>query len=222
MLTLSLLVMLAQADDLPVRVQRVPRATRPGVRSGGLCPINYAAAVKDTFSGWVPVSVGVAAPTMTANVAPPPSGGPNSADRAQVVACPTAGHVSAIYELLTVPVGTLTSSVWVYGNGSSGNISIYNYDPTAGTGQATSCAYTNGTWTRCSTSRNQINTTMRIGIGCVNDSLFTGFSNTGAADVILWGAAIQVGSTPSCVTLRESYVGQMYALATCGSVDWET
>lgn len=195
---LIILTAILAANPEPVRLDREYRVERGYGRAGG--PACYAnlCTQPNAFNAWTALGGGgPTAPTVTANQAQAPDGSGLTADRVQVSSC--AAGFSVVFLNQTVTAATqYTTSVYVYGNGSSGSIGIYNYDSTAATGDLVAWPYLNGLWTRIYITRTNANTTLRLGIGCMNDPGVTGHTNSGAADVFLWGAGLQAASGPAC------------------------
>lgn len=142
---------------------------------------------------WTLQGVSASVPVVTANAGTAPDG-TTTAERVQFGACSTDPSASAVNQ--TAGAGlSVVSSVYVRGfNGTSGSISICNYGTAKSDSYCTLCAYSGSSWTRCvqpiAGNSNQLTT-----IGCNNNSTaYNGSGNTGAADVLLWGAdAEQVG-----------------------------
>lgn len=88
----------------------------------------------------------------------------------------------------TFSSGTYSAGVYVLGNGSSGVLRVWL--TTSGSGCIT-CSYNPSTWTRCVHENQAATSTLYIG----NDSLDCGGTAEDAADVFLWQADAQLGST---------------------------
>lgn len=136
---------------------------------------------------WVKQGTGVAAPIVTANFGTAPDG-TATAERVRFAACPGATESVVLQNTGT---GSAVSSVYVKGNGTSGSVSICQY---GGVSACVSCAFVSATWTRC-LSTNTGAGGGYIMVGCQNQSgSYAGASNTGAADVLLWGAQHEAGA----------------------------
>lgn len=133
-------------------------------------------------------STGAGAVTVTADQAIAPDG-TLTADRLQVSACPAAGVYSARLQAMAL-VSTRTWSVYVRGNGTSGNIGMIVGGGAAYSGVV--CPYVSTSWTRCSVSANAV--AGDAWIGCVNATVASpNPGNTGAADVFVWGGQVEDG-----------------------------
>lgn len=134
-------------------------------------------------------STGAGAVTVTADQAIAPDG-TLTADRLQVSACPTAGAYSARLQAMAL-VSTRTWSVYVRGNGTSGNIGMIVGGGATYSGVV--CPYVSTSWTRCSVSVNAV--AGDAWIGCVNATVASpNPGNTGAADVFVWGGQVEAGA----------------------------
>lgn len=152
-------------------------------------------------ASWSKVSSGVAAPTVTANAATAPDG-TLTADRVQIAACPAVGNASVVLQTFTGTAAAWSGSLFIKGNASSGSITLYHYNSTAGAGLGITCAYNPDTWTWCGGPAAPLvytyaHTTARLGFGCQNDATISGGSNTGAADIFAWQADAQAGTHPT-------------------------
>lgn len=144
---------------------------------------------------------GAAGSSATPAYAPGLDGVANSASRLTVGACPTVGAAFSLAFQGYTATGLIpqSASAFFKGTSGSGTIAMYLYDGTSGV-QIT-CSYNPTTWTWCGGPGAQlvytpISVGMQIGIGCTNTSI-PGFSNTGAADVLVWGVNMQEGSYPT-------------------------
>lgn len=146
---------------------------------------------------WTASTTGSSVPTITAGAAAGPDGTTGVAERVQIGGCPSASSFSAVFQNYTGTAVAWTSSIYVFGNGASGTIGLWLFDSTAVAGNLTTCAYTNGVWTRCSVTRTFANATHRFGFGCNNDATLTGATDTGAADVFVSWAQSELGSSPT-------------------------
>lgn len=151
---------------------------------------------------------GPAAPTVTADFAVAPDG-TTTADRVQVNACAGAATASVVFQDYTGTAATWAGAPYIKGNGTSGSISVYYYDATAGAGTAIQCSFVAATWTRCvGLTRAFANVTHRFGMGCINDAVITGSTNTGAVDVLVWSSQSEAGAYTT------SYIPTVAAAAT--------
>jgi hypothetical protein len=135
-----------------------------------------------------------AAPTVSGNYAL----GPDTllrADRLIVPACPGLDSYSAVEQLYTSSVAAHSVSVFLKGTSGSGTIGLYLWDFGAGS-KAVSCSYNATTWTRCTVTTIPLGVTQKIGIGCINYAAYGG-SDTGAADVLVFGAQAELGANAS-------------------------
>lgn len=151
---------------------------------------------------WNKLFSGVAAPVVTANAATAPDG-TLTADRVQIAACPTSGNASVVTQNFTASAAAWSGSLFIRGNASSGNITLYFYNSTALAGVGINCSYNPDSWTWCGGPAAPLvytfaHTTGRIGFGCLNEPTIPGGSgNTGAADIFAWQADVQLGAFPT-------------------------
>lgn len=157
---------------------------------------NVAAAPWSTANGG-----GSAAAVVTAAYATGPDGVANSASRLQVDACPTSGSSFSIAFQNYTPTGLVkqSASAFIKGTSGSGTIAMYIYDTSSGL-QIT-CSYNPTTWTWCGGPATPLIYTPvvlsgQVGIGCTHTTI-PGHTNTGAADVLVWGANLQTGAFPT-------------------------
>lgn len=169
------------------------------------------------------LAAGGGAPGSTAvsAVATGPDGVANSASRLAVGACPNAGaHYSLAYQAYTATgLVPQSGSAFIKGYSGSGTIAMYLYDGTSGV-QIT-CSYNSTTWTWCGGPGAPLvytpgSVNMQLGIGCTNTSI-PGHSDTGAADVLVWGANAQEGAYPtnpiqttSAIATRNAELSNVY------------
>ena len=144
---------------------------------------------------WFAVGAGgAAAPTVTATYATGPDNG-TTATRLQVNACAGASQASVVYQNYTGTAAATVGAPFLRGTSTSGTVNVYFYDTTAGTGNAVQCSFTSDSWTRCEpVSKTFANATHRIGVGCLNDAVITGSTNTGAVDVLVYGMQSEAGT----------------------------
>lgn len=158
-------------------------------------------------AAWVLDGTGSTVPTVTANQATAPDG-TLTADRVQVAACSSVGSNSVVYQLHATSGTGSTSSVYCRGNGSTQTIQVCSFGSTGGNGcTAVSCPSTS--WSRGVDVRSTTTGTGGVVIGCVNLVSYTGSSNTGAADVFIWGAQSEMDAT-----YATSYIPTVAASAT--------
>jgi hypothetical protein len=150
---------------------------------------------------WLTATSGTSAPVRTAAFATGPDGVANSASRLEVGACAAGGTFSIVAQNYTASASGVAAnvSVMIKGTSGSGNLGLYVYDGSSGIQIA--CAYNNTTWTWCggpgaAAVYTAPVTGMQIGMGCTNNGI-PGASNTGAADVLIWGANAQEGLFPT-------------------------
>lgn len=135
---------------------------------------------------------GGSAVTLTARYAKGPAGTWEAA-RLQTSACSSVGAYSVIASTSFSVPGTYSAGWWVKGNGTSGSISLCVYD-TADSGNCTQCAYTSTDWVRCRLDNQSITGNGDVSLGCENrTALFSGATDTGAADVLIAQADLLTG-----------------------------
>jgi hypothetical protein len=144
---------------------------------------------------WTKGQVGApVAPTVTADFAVAPDG-TTTAERVQFAACPAVDSSSYIFQIGLGSTAQYAGSVWCKGNGSNQTISAC----VQGAGGGSACSAVtcpSAGWTVISRIAS-ITTTGGPVFGCNNLSAYTGSSNTGAADVLLWGGQFELGAYPS-------------------------
>jgi hypothetical protein len=140
-------------------------------------------------AAWLPQGAGAAIPVVTADQAVAPDG-TTTADRVVIAACPAGGNYSIVQGSGSVQTNASTS-LYVRGNGSSGNLGIV-INSVGGPNGFVSCAYTSASWTRCTLSASGAAATTQLIFGCGNAIL--GMTQTGAADVFVWGAQMEEGT----------------------------
>lgn len=105
-------------------------------------------------------------------------------------------------------------AIGVDGGRGSGSISV-SVASTADTNKvAVSCSYSAGSWRRCSAQTVSAATTgPYVLIGCLNDTTYTGHSDTGVADVLLWqgqlSAAASLGPPITTTTTSATRVAEV-------------
>jgi len=132
--------------------------------------------------------------TVTADQAVAPDG-TTTAERLQFTACPTDPTTSGIYQIFSLAAAH-SSSVYVKGNGTSGNIGLVSGSSNALPYKGATCAYNSTTWTRCIVSNTGGAAPDEFYIGCINNSgvISPNPGNTGAGDVFVWGAQVEAGA----------------------------
>lgn len=152
-------------------------------------------------ASWGPTGGGVAAPTMTGNQGVAPDG-TLSADRGQFAACPTAGNYSLIGQTNISGTAATTAGGWCKRNtGSDQTISVCVTDQ-FGTAEGCSPVTCGADWKRVWDGPRSV-TGGGIYLGCNNiTATYAGASNTGAADVLLWGFGVYESAAlpPGCPT----------------------
>lgn len=151
-------------------------------------------------------SGGASAPTVTQNAGTSPDG-TLTAERVQFGTCVANPSSSALTQ--GTSAGTHIASIYLKGySGASGTVSLCGYTG----GDCTQCAFTGSAWTRC---ERPVSTATTFVVGCVNNTaVYPASLNTGAADVLLWGAQFETGS--AAVTLATSYIPATSAAASHG------
>ncbi len=155
-------------------------------------------------AAWVKNGTGVAAASVTENAGTSPDCsavnditgcGAATADRIQFAACPVDGNFSRVYQIIAVSAGTPhTAAVYFKGTSGSGTVGLAIFDTTPSTGVYTSAAFNSSTWTRVALSKTVgvAGSNFIVQIGCLHDlATFSGSSNTGAADVLVWQGEMQ-------------------------------
>lgn len=143
---------------------------------------------------WTTSAIVLAVPTVTnADTTAPGGTGINDMTRIQNVACPTVGNNTLVIQNYTGTAATWTAQVHLRGRSGSGNVALELFDTTTATGTMTNCPYTT-TPSVCTVSNTFANTTHSIRIGCEHLATVTGNTDTGAADVLVWGAQSEVGT----------------------------
>lgn len=143
---------------------------------------------------WATTVSGVAAPVITANFATAPDG-TLTADRMQIPACPVVGNASGINQTSATIASPSTSSVYMKANAGNPSISVCMYGITTGTRTCTQYALNTSTWTRAIAAGVTNTGGMNLEIACENRTAsYTGATNTGAADILVWGAQSEAGA----------------------------
>lgn len=143
---------------------------------------------------WAISASGVSAPTITANFATAPDG-TLTADRMQIPACPVVGNASGINQTSATIASPSTSSVYMKANAGNPSVSVCMYGITTGTRTCTQYALNTSTWTRAVVPNVTNTGGMNMEIACENRTAsYTGATDTGAADILVWGAQSEAGA----------------------------
>lgn len=143
---------------------------------------------------WATTVSGIAAPTITADFAVAPDG-TTTADRVQIPACPAVGNASGINQTSVTIASPSSSFVYLKANAGTPSVSICMYGITTGTRACTQFALNTSTWTRAVVSNVTNTGGMNMEIACENRTgSYTGATNTGAADILVWGAQSEAGA----------------------------
>ena len=144
---------------------------------------------------WATTAAGVAAPTITADFATAPDG-TTTADRMQIPACPTAGvDASGVNQTSATIASPSSSSVYLKANSGTPSVSVCMYGLATGTRACTQFALNTSTWTRAVVPNVTNTGGMNMEIACENRTAsYTGATNTGAADILVWGAQSEAGA----------------------------
>ena len=150
-----------------------------------------------TTAPWLTTATGVVAPTVTADVGTDPLGF-LTAERLQVPACPTVGHRSVLYQGVSAGA-PLSNSMSIRTNVASTaqTVTLCSYGTLLDKGTCTPCtAPATGEWVRCLRENYVQGPVNYLLIGCTNDTAnYYGATNTGAADVLVWGGQVEVSGT---------------------------
>lgn len=141
-------------------------------------------------AAWTKGSVTIAAATVTADFGVAPDG-TTTAERLQVAACPSVDTASYVFQIGLGSTATYSTSVLCKGTSADQTISVC----TQGAGGGSSCTAVTclaAGW-RALSNTAAITTSGGPVIGCNNLSAYTGHSNTGAADVLIWGGGFELG-----------------------------
>lgn len=155
---------------------------------------------------------GAAVPVVTADYATAPDG-QTTAERVQFDACASAGQYSAVYATVLKVAGVGAGSVFCRGTSASQSISVCAYGGGTTATVCTQVVCPTASWSRPIAIGTAANTGLVI--GCDNEG-FTGGGNTGAADVLLWGAQLEAGAyatsyipTTSAAATRNAELARM-------------
>lgn len=140
-------------------------------------------------AAWTKNGVGVAVATVTGDYATAPDNA-TTADRVQVAACPTVGNRSDVIQGVAGVGTTYTGSFFLRSVSGTQTVSICSFGGAGGA--CTPVVLTDASWTRPSASFLGSATTY-LAVGCINDAAYAGASNTGAADILVWGAQLEQG-----------------------------
>ncbi len=134
--------------------------------------------------------------TVTANQALSPFN-TMTAERLQVAACPTTGTRSMLYQG-QVQAGSHIASVFLMGTSTTQAVNVCAFGTT---GACAPCTVPATSYTRCAAPVTTGGALAYLLVGCNNDTVnYTGASNTGAADVYIFGAQVEAG------TVTTSYI----------------
>lgn len=143
---------------------------------------------------WATTAAGIAAPTITADFAVAPDG-TTTADRMQIPACPAVGNASGINQTSATIASPSSSSVYLKANAGTPSVSICMYGLASGTRACTQFALNTSTWTRAVVPNVTNTGGMNMEIACENRTgSYTGATDTGAADILVWGAQSEAGA----------------------------
>ena len=143
---------------------------------------------------WATTAAGIAAPTITADFAVAPDG-TTTADRMQIPACPAVGNASGINQTSATIASPSSSSVYLKANAGTPSVSICMYGLATGTRACTQFALNTSTWTRAVVPNVTNTGGMNMEIACENrTAAYTGATDTGAADILVWGAQSEAGA----------------------------
>ena len=144
---------------------------------------------------WATTAAGVAAPTLTADCAVAPDG-TTTADRMQIPACPTVGvDASGVNQTSGTIASPSSSAVFLKANSGTPSISICMFGLATGTRACTQFALNTSTWTRAVVNNVTNTGGMNLEIACENRTgSYSGATNTGAADILVWGAQSEAGA----------------------------
>lgn len=179
-------------------------------------------------------SGGPAVPTETQNYATNPYGGASSAPRLQFPSCAATNSQSVIFNSVTPGGSPASGQVWVRSNtGSNQTVSVCLLDDAAN-GTCAPLTVDAGAWT-LATNENfaYVTPPLYLEVGCVNSTAISGHSNTGAADVLLWGGQIEdsaafvsspITTTAAATATRSADVASMPDIFTgenfSGAITW--
>jgi hypothetical protein len=145
-------------------------------------------------AAWVGTVAGIAASTVTANFAVAPYG-TATADRIQIPACPAVGTASGVNQNSLTIASPSSSSVFLKANAGTPSVSICMYGLASGTRACTQFALNTSTWTRAVVPNVTNTGGMNMEIACENRTAsYTGATDTGAADILVWGAQSEAGA----------------------------
>jgi hypothetical protein len=144
---------------------------------------------------WATTVAGVAAPTITADFAVAPDG-TTTADRVQIPACPNAGYdASGVNQTSGAIASPSSSSVYLKANSGTPSVSVCMFGLATGTRACTQFTLNTSTWTRAVVPNVTNTGGMNMEIACENRTgSYTGATNTGAADILVWGAQSEAGA----------------------------
>ena len=115
-----------------------------------------------------------------------------TAERLSFSACPTVGDYSQLAQLVATSAVAHSNSVYMRAVSGTATISVCGF---GSTGVCTQCTADDKAWTRCVLNNWTGAASAYFVAGCINNTAaYTGATNTGAADVYLWGVQMEVGA----------------------------
>jgi hypothetical protein len=134
-------------------------------------------------------------PTVTANAGVAPDG-TTTADRLQVTACVGDGTIEGRYQSFVTASALHTGSLLVksYPGAGAQSISVCTFATSPGT--CVTCDAVEASWSRCQAATTGV--IAEVTFGCVHDTAnYNGSSDTGDADVLVWGVQLEAGAWAS-------------------------
>jgi hypothetical protein len=184
-------------------ISRLP-PNRPCITRGGILvegAVTNRVQYSEGLNNWSRLNVGATTPTVTTDYAIAPTG-EKFAERFVISACPDANDASFVRATFTSRNGPFTYSMYVRGTSGSGSIRLWTYHASDADGRvAALCNYTSTSWTRCSVSTPSGGPVDEVAFGCTNSSAVANSGNTGAADILAYGAQAQDGPYATSVVL---------------------
>jgi hypothetical protein len=113
----------------------------------------------------------------------------------QIPACPVVGDASGTNQTSATIASPSSSAVFLKANTGTPSVSICMYGLATGTRACTQFALNTSTWTRAVVPNVTNTGGMNMEIACENRTgSYTGATNTGAADILVWGAQSEAGA----------------------------